>query len=100
MRYLLALTIAASLLVASPSPVSADTPGCVSLRELKKVGDTNYTKRRVHQIFDTRGNFYERGGGFITRHYRGCGGAVADAWVNYERRNGAWRWAGHAYMGT
>lgn len=88
-------------LVTTSTPASADTPGCVTKRELNKVGDTNYSKRRIHRIFDTRGRLYEDegGDGLIVREYRGCGGAVDQAWVVYERRNGTWRWAGHSWFG-
>jgi hypothetical protein len=76
------------------APALADTPGCVTKAEFRKVhkGDS---MRRVHRIFDTKGKqtAYSSGGGyaFQIRDYRGC---PQYSWVSisYERKSGGvWR---------
>ena len=77
------------------APVArADTPGCVSKKELNRVGDTDYSMRRIHRIFDTRGRLESKGKEWRSRTYKGCRKHTS-AGVTFERRDGAWRWWAH-----
>lgn len=66
--------VLAGLGATSPS-AQADTPGCVNRGEYRQV-HKGMTKRRVHQIFDTRGRrvAFSRNGRFTSeiRRYRAC----------------------------
>lgn len=86
--------VLSSLVLMPATPAHADTRGCVTKRELARVGDTNLSMRQVHRVFDTRGRQTSRDRDEIQREYRGCkrGSSVG---VNYSWRNGAWRWWGH-----
>ena len=57
------------------APASADTPGCVSHQEFRRisVGDSRH---RVHRVFDTRGGQIFSRGQREERAYSTCGGAV------------------------
>jgi hypothetical protein len=90
-------TVGALLLlaIASTSAVetaAADTPGCVTKGEFRKV-HRGFHKRRVHRIFDTAGKQTSWYSGFGTtyegREYRACTsqyGVHGVVWVDYENR--------------
>jgi len=58
-------------LVALAPPASADTPGCVTRGEYRHV-HRDYTKPRVHRVFDTNGEFWDGHAGGYTRIYQVC----------------------------
>jgi hypothetical protein len=58
------------LVLVSPA-ASADTPGCVSRAENRRV-DRGMTKRRVHRIVDTHGRAWDGHAGGYTRRYNPC----------------------------
>ncbi len=58
------------LVLVSPA-ASADTPGCVTRAENRRV-DRGMTKRRVHRIVDTDGRFWHGHAGGYTRRYTPC----------------------------
>jgi len=65
----------------------ADTPGCVSKQEFRKVKD-GFKKRRVHRIFDTRGRqtsiFRVGGETYESREYKPCSDRkYGFVWVDY-----------------
>jgi hypothetical protein len=73
---LAALTVGtAGALTLAPAPASADTGGCVTKTEFRKV-HKGMKKQRVHRIFDTRGHrdaFAQSGGHTAEiRSYRTC----------------------------
>lgn len=78
----LMFTLAALVLVGVVATVTpavevaqADTAACVSKREFKKV-KRDFTKKRVHRIFDTKGKqsswFNVGGDSYESREYRAC----------------------------
>lgn len=95
------LTMAGSLLTTAPA--SADTEGCVTRAEYRKVhrGDT---KARVHRIFDTAGHrdAISSSGGYRSeiRSYHTCSrfSAVSISW----EKNGPspWRLSGKSAVWT
>ena len=90
----LAAAIAAALALAGVA--QADTPGCVTKSEYRHV-HTGDSIRRVHRIFDTRGQLQEKGtsGGYPAklRIYKACRSAPYPALaVAYEKKtDGVWR---------
>jgi|RhiMetdeSRZDD1v2_1073273.scaffolds.fasta_scaffold15004_14 hypothetical protein len=65
------LALAVGGIVVATSPASADTPGCVTKKEYRKI-HKGMTKKRVHRIFDTRGWFADGGAGGYSRAYLSC----------------------------
>jgi hypothetical protein len=69
------LALAAGGVIVTAGPASADTPGCVTKSEYRKV-HKGMTKKRVHRIFDNRGHrqaFAQSGGHTAEiRGYRTC----------------------------
>lgn len=59
-----------SFFVAAPA-AQADTPGCVTRGEYRRV-HRPMTKKRVHRIFDHKGFFVDGGAGGYARSYRTC----------------------------
>jgi hypothetical protein len=57
--------------VAVAAPAQADSAGCVTRAEYRKV-HRGMTQRRVRSIFDTRGSFGDGGAGGYSRLYRQC----------------------------
>jgi hypothetical protein len=88
----LAVVIAGLALVPT---ASADTPGCVTKAEFRKVSKGDGI-RRVHRIFDTKGKqtAYMSGSAYYpawqSRQYRGCP-SYSIVSVDYERKAGVWR---------
>ena len=81
----LSLCTAGALTVAPPA--AADTAGCVSRVEYRKVHD-GMTKKRVHRIFDTRGqqSWAMSSGGryYESRDYKPCTSPRwGFVWVDY-----------------
>jgi len=70
----IAASIAASLniAVAAAPPAGAQTPGCVSEKELIQIQDHTFTKLRVHRIFETRGHVTHANRWLQTRRYEAC----------------------------
>lgn len=74
--------------VSVPAVAQADTPGCVTKREFRKVHN-GMSKTRIHRILDTRGKqssiFTSGGDRYESREYRSC---RAPSWsmvsVDYE----------------
>jgi CRISPR/Cas system CMR-associated protein Cmr3 (group 5 of RAMP superfamily) len=84
-----AAAVMASGVVASAPAASADTAGCVSKTEYKKVSKgTNM--QRVHRIFDTAGRQSYVGYGSQLREYKPCGSRYGFVHITYDKRNGAW----------
>ena len=80
-------------------PATADTPGCVTKKEYRKI-HKGVTKKRVHRIFDTSRNWGTGGGAVYTRTYQSCDFHHA-AWIEYKRipnkpdRTTSWKdWTG------
>ncbi len=67
---------------------SADTPGCVTRKEFKKV-ERGMSKNRVARIFDTKGrqssSFRSGGDIYQTRKYNPC---PRYSYVNVDYKNG------------
>jgi hypothetical protein len=86
-----AIVISASLgtAVVAAGPADAQTPGCVSHREVRQVQDHAFTKLRVHRIFETRGRIREADRQSQSRIYRGCEDGW-HVWADY-------RWDGNAF---
>lgn len=80
--------------IAGAGAAAANTPGCVSRFELNRVGDTDYSMRRIHRIFDTVGRLEDKSEDLRGRVYKGCR-KHSQVGVTYFRREGAWRWWGH-----
>jgi hypothetical protein len=90
MKYMSAVVVA--LFVAAGfalpvAPAQADTPGCVTRKEYRKVGQ-GWTKARVDRRFDTDGNrvAIASSGGFKTSvwSYRACSRFSAVA-ISYDK---------------
>ncbi len=86
----------APLVLANPA-WAADTPGCVTRAEFKKVSK-GMTKQRVTRIFDNRGklsSYYAYDGDvYTTREYNPCA-KYASIYVDYKNglvksKNGYW----------
>lgn len=83
--------LAVPLVGASP-PASADTPGCVSGAEYRRVHD-GMTRGAVHRLFDTKGrNLFENPGAVhnSAREYRMCAAfraATGDTKVQVQYNN-------------
>jgi hypothetical protein len=92
-KLLAALAVVTVASLALVPTASADTPGCVTKTEFRKVhqGDSI---RRVHRIFDTKGkqSAYSSGGGyaFQIRDHKGCP-TYSFVSISYERKGGIWR---------
>lgn len=67
--------LALGTVVVTTAPASADTSGCVTKREFRKV-HMGMKRERVHRIFDTRGRqtytFWIGGDHYSSREYRAC----------------------------
>ncbi len=83
--------LAVAPIMASAAPASADTEGCVTKTEFRKVSK-GWALKRVHRVFDTAGKqsfFYS---GYQTRDYKPCRNPdFSFVMVDYEKRNGVWR---------
>ncbi len=80
------VVLACSALLAVPLTAAADTPGCVTRAEFRKVQD-GMAMRRVHRIFDTNGEKAVAPWGKEQRWYDKCASpvAVADVWYRNDR---------------
>lgn len=89
----------AGLAVTAPA-ASADTPGCVSRAEFRRVEKTMQIAR-VHRIFDTSGKQTSVGFGYQSREYKACSDPkYGFVYVDYQRRDGTWRVTSkYAYWG-
>lgn len=79
---LLGLVLIAAVLTANQPvlPAQADTPGCVTRHEYRRVdtsGSDAWTRRHVARVFDTRGHVVSIGSNQITLHYHTCAGVPA-----------------------
>jgi len=63
-------------------PAHADTPGCVSHKEFRRI-EVRDTKHHVTVIFDTHGSFVSQHGQREEFAYASCGGAVV--FVEFSR---------------
>jgi hypothetical protein len=63
-------------------PAQADTPGCVSHKEFRRI-EVRDTKHHVTLVFDTHGDPVSQHGQREERAYDSCGGAVV--FVEYSR---------------
>ncbi len=90
-KLICAVALSVGLLTAVPATAMADTPGCVTRAEHRKVKD-GMTLSQVRRIYDARGRLENIGSGGMSREYRTCAG---DSWsyasVDFERKGGAWR---------
>jgi hypothetical protein len=88
------LAVASTALVAgsitTAAPASADTPGCVSGAEYKRV-EVGMTMKRAHAIFDTDGSRLGLDGNDQVRLYPTCGDDQATVGLNLRREDGVWR---------
>lgn len=75
---------------AAASPAHAQTPGCVSAKEVRQVEDHAFTKVRVHRIFETRGKITRADRWMQDRTYRGCP-PRSRVWVFYTWEGDAFR---------
>lgn len=95
-QILIGLITAAAVLSPTLSVPSAqaDTPGCVTRHEFRRVdtsGGDAWTRKHVRRVFDTRGHVVSVGGNQVTLHYRTCAGipTLSYAVVIY-RHHRAW----------
>jgi hypothetical protein len=65
------LVLAVGGIAVTAGSAAADTPGCVTKKEYRKV-HKGMTKMRVHRILDTRGWFADGAGGGFSRAYLSC----------------------------
>jgi hypothetical protein len=90
-KILAASAATAALLLAAPvAPASADTKGCVSKTEYKKVRD-GWTISRVSNVFDTKGSQTFSGYGYQSREYKACTSAYGFVNVDFQKKNGTWK---------
>ena len=90
-----AVAATAALTLSAPvAPAVADTAGCVTKDEFKKVSK-GMTMTKVHNIFDTKGSQSMSGYGMQFRDYKAC---VKPSWsivsVDYEKKDGVWKVTG------
>ena len=78
-----AIALAFPTVMLTASPTSADTPGCYTKREYRKVHKGMKIKR-VHRIFDTQGWLVDGGGGGFIRAYKGCLPRGHVAYITYR----------------
>ena len=105
MRKTIAAAIATLALAGVGADVAlADTPGCVTRKEFRRV-EKGMRMSRVHAIFDTAGKqaWYMSGSyGYPAeqgREYKPCP-AYSHVEVDYKRKSGVWRVTGKlAYWG-
>ena len=68
-------SLALGSVVFTSTPVAADTPGCVTKTEFRKI-HKGMKRERVHRIFDTNGRqtstFWIGGDHYSSRDYRAC----------------------------
>lgn len=96
--------IAVGLTALSPVPANADTAGCVTRSEFRKV-DKGMTQERVRGIFDTNGRSTVIQTDPVTgvkrtkRLYITCGSGltVRFAEVRYVKRSDSWRVSGKSW---
>lgn len=95
-KTLIGLVTAAAVLspILSVPSAQADTPGCVTRREFRRVdtsGGDAWTRRHVARVFDTRGHVVNIDGNQVTINYHTCAGvpALSHAIVIY-RHHRAW----------
>ena len=102
LAFALPILFGGSALLASTAS-AADTSGCVSRSEYRRVDDgvNNYprTQRMVQRLFDTSGREIARGGGEKTVTYRACwtkqrrvyiGYRYGFGWISKDRVGNAW----------
>ena len=77
----LALAVVGAAVTASPA--AADTPGCVTKKEYRRI-HKGMTTKRVLRIFDTHRSWGTGGGAVYTRTYQSCDFHHA-AWIEYKR---------------
>lgn len=90
-------------LILTAAPAAADTPGCVSRGEYRRVDNPIQglprTQQMVRRLFDTRGRQIARGGGYMTVTYPACwtkqrrvyiGYRHGFGWVSQNRVDYAW----------
>lgn len=98
MKKLLAVGVAGMALATSGAvvvPAQADTRGCVTKAEFRRVKLT-HKMAFIHNVFDTRGRqtyiYSSDGYSFQSRDYRACRHPKYSYLnVGYEYTNGAWR---------
>lgn len=78
-KTLIGLVTAAAVLspILSVPSAQADTPGCVTRREFRRVdtsGRDAWTRKHVARVFDTKGHVVSVGGNQITVSYHTCAG--------------------------
>jgi hypothetical protein len=80
---------------ATTSAALADTPGCVTKQEFRRV-EKGWAIKRVHRLFDTKGNqtYFASGSPYYPaeqwREYRPCP-KYSYVTVDYKKRQGVWR---------
>ena len=74
-RFAAVAAVVAMLSVIAVATASADTPGCVSHKEFRRIenGDPHH---RVNHVFDTRGDEISEHGARTEFAYPTCGGAT------------------------
>jgi hypothetical protein len=78
------LALAVGGVTVTAGPGAADTPGCVTKKEYRKI-HKGMTKKRVHRIFDTpRHWLIVSSDGKYTYTYQSCDFHHA-AWIRYKR---------------
>lgn len=85
------LSLAASLgVVAIESPANADTPGCVTKKEWKKI-TYRMQMKRVHRITDTKGDLIllTPDNTVMVRGYPECGAGWLQL-ITYVKITGSW----------
>jgi hypothetical protein len=80
--------IMATGIVATAPPASAETRGCVTQVEYRKISKFD-SIARTHRIFDTRGELAAQGYGRQSRTYNVCGSDYGQVTVTYMRFDGA-----------
>jgi len=87
----IAPVLAATAVIASPPAAQADTRGCVTKAEYKKV-KKGMKIERVHRVFDTAGKKESRAasGGyvFMVRSYKVCNSRWSAVAVGFEKSPG------------
>jgi hypothetical protein len=92
-----ALAAPLALTIAAAAPADADTPGCVSRAEFRRIdtkGPDAHTRPQVTRIFDTRGHITSTGSGGTDVEYRTCAGDPdwSYAEVDFEHRHAWFKW--------
>jgi hypothetical protein len=80
----------AVLTALNASPADAGGSACATRTEFRNV-HRGMTEGRVTRIFDSRGRVSFQGSGYKSKEWNTCTSQYGFVWVDFERRNGAFR---------